>query len=97
MKLFCMCDGCLNFISTELPVIPGAAFLCKEHTPLGTDEVRFQEYQFDPDIASGSSPQIDSGDEAAPIIEDENSKLDEDLYEVDEDDLDKLGDDFTDA
>lgn len=90
MKLFCMIDECPNFIYTKGSVAPFATYTCVVHTPLGLDIVRFQEYQHDPDLDSGSDPLIDAGDETFSINYSHKINSlnpDESLHETDEAEL----------
>lgn len=56
MKLYCMVDGCPNFVETKESLAPDARFTCTNHNPPGPDEVRFQEEQFDPDLRRAHQP-----------------------------------------
>lgn len=49
MKNLCGFIGCKNFIQSETAI----NFICRDHVPQGSDEVRFQDVQFDPDIYRG--------------------------------------------
>jgi hypothetical protein len=89
VKLFCMIDDCPNFVHVDQSLAPLATYTCKNHTAKAPDSTRFQEYQWDPDLDSGSDPSIDFGDESLTISYDHRFGLDpdEDLSEVDEKEL----------
>ena len=78
----CKIKGCKEVFLTEEAVSPLARFVCKNHprsvqlAEVGRvmtekdekdKEVHFQECQFDPGLASGASPQVDSFDEAVSM------------------------------
>jgi hypothetical protein len=50
MRINCKTEGCLNFIEIETM----AVYTCRDHASPAPDQIRFQEHQFDPDIARGS-------------------------------------------
>ena len=84
MKLFCMIDGCPNFVRIDKSLAPQALYTCKNHTPKAPDYVHFQDYQFDPDLDSGADPCIDFGDESLTINYTHRSHFDfdDDLNEI---------------
>ena len=57
MILGCTAKDCLTVIDVSERVSMSATFTCRLHTKPGTDDVRFQTYQFDDKlIGSGTDP-----------------------------------------
>jgi hypothetical protein len=54
MKLFCVVNGCPNFVEITETVSSKANFICRNHTPESPDDTRLQENQFDSDIPRGA-------------------------------------------
>jgi hypothetical protein len=55
MKLYCVVDGCPNFVIVNNAISPESEFTCKEHNAPGPDNVRFQESQFSRDLPRGTT------------------------------------------
>ena len=89
----CKIEGCKEVFKTEEAVSAEARFICKNHprtvqlaeagriiqeSDFKDATVHFQEFQFDHDLASGSSPNVDSGQDS-PEIDPENLPVRENI------------------
>ena len=90
MRINCRVVGCLNFVQIEGVVGLDTGFTCRDHASQAPDEVRFQEHQFDPDIARGSGylPSIGPDDPDFYNLQG-SSKVDTRPPDIDEDADDK--------
>jgi hypothetical protein len=54
-RIYCIQDGCENYIEVTQPVLKTTIYTCRDHAPKAPDIERFQEFQFDADMPRGSS------------------------------------------
>jgi hypothetical protein len=48
--------GCTAYFATTEPLHRDVRYTCREHTPKGSDKVRFQANQFDKDLTRAGTP-----------------------------------------
>jgi hypothetical protein len=56
MKINCSGRGCLASIELLGSVSPTIRYHCKDHVVKAKNDIRFQDYQFDHEIGSGTDP-----------------------------------------